>query len=105
LTAFSVQISIPARIDNYIGNNVTAAGLTITFEPDDAAAPRPFNGGSLVGGAGNHPLPSVSMDWQGSPTANYVITSFTLAAMTFHFVDGTGAKVAVNGVNIHVEGY
>ena len=66
LTAFSVQISIPARIDNYIGNNVTTAGLTITFEPDNAAAPRPFNGGSLVGGAGNHPLPSVSMDWQGT---------------------------------------
>lgn len=105
LESMLVQATIPARIDHYIGNSVPMGGLTIVFEPDDASSPKPFNGGPLVGGAGNHPLPAVSMDWAGSPNVNYVIDAISLSQMTFHFEDGTGTHVAVTGVDTLVEGY
>jgi hypothetical protein len=59
----------------------------------------------LVGGTNNHPLPAIAMDWQASPTANYIVDALSLSQMTFHFVDGTGATVEVDNVNTHVEGY
>lgn len=105
LLAMTAQISVPGRIDNYLGNNVTTSGLTIIFEPDDASTPKPFNGGPLVGGTNNHPLPSVSMAWPGNPTANYIIDSISLSQMTFHFVNSVGATVEVDSVNIYVEGF
>jgi hypothetical protein len=105
LTSLVVQASIPARVDHYVGNNVTTAGLTIVFMPDDAILSKPFNGGPLVGGTSNHPLPVVSMSWSGSADANYVIDLLTLSQLTFHMVDHTGTTIAVNGVTTVVEGY
>lgn len=105
LLSLVVQVSIPARIDHYIGNTVLSTGLTIIFEPDDAAAAKPFNGGPLVGGVGNHPLPAVSMTWPGNAGVNYVITALSLSQMTFHFEDATATPVTVTGVNTYVEGY
>ena len=112
LRSMLVQVTIPARVDHYIGNTVPGttpgpAGLTITFEPDDAAAAKPFNGGPLVGGAGNHPLPAITISWPGHAGINYVIDSLTLSAVTFHFVDGSGVPLtgSVTGVNIVATGY
>ncbi len=105
LTSLVVQASIPARIDHYVGNNITTGGLIIVFMPDDAIASKPFNGGPLVGGTFNHPLPVVSMSWSGSADANFVVDSLTLSQLTFHMVDHTGATIAVNGVTTIVEGY
>lgn len=105
LTSMVAQVSIPARIDHYIGNSVGTGGLTIVFEPDDASVAKPFNGGPLVGGVGNHPLPAVQMDWPGHAAVNFVIDAISLAQMTFHFEDATGTHVAVSGVDTIVEGY
>lgn len=105
LRSLVVQVSIPARIDHYLGNTVGTGGLTITFEPDDAASPKPFNGGPLVGGTGNHPLPAISMDWPAHPEVNFVIDSLTLSAVTFHFEDAIGTHVAVSGVDVVATGY
>lgn len=105
LTSMQAQVSIPARIDHYIGNTVPTTGLTIVFMPDDAILAKPFNGGPLVGGDHNHPLPAVSMDWPSNPGVNFVITAISLAQMTFHFEDATGTHVLVTGVDTYVEGY
>lgn len=105
LLSLVVQVSIPARIDHYIGNSVGTGGLTIVFEPDDASAAKPFNGGPLVGGVGNHPLPAVTMDWPAHPGVNFIVDAISLSQMTFHFEDGTATHVAVTGVDTYVEGY
>jgi Putative phage tail protein len=105
LTALQAQVTIPARIDHYMGNTVPTTGLQIIFEPDDATLVRPFNGGPLVGGINNHPLPAVSMDWPGHPEVNFKIDSLDLSQITFHFEDATTAHVLVTGVDTYVEGY
>lgn len=105
LTELLVQVTIPARIDHYIGNTVPVGGLTIVFMPDDAIVNRPFNGGPLVGGINNHPLPAVSMDWQGHAGVNFVIDAISLSQMTFHLEDGVGTHTQVTGVDTVVEGY
>lgn len=105
LTSLLAQVTIPARIDHYIGNSVLAGGLQIVFMPDDAIAFKPFNGGPLVGGLNNHPLPAVSMDWPGHPEVNFKIDSLDLTQITFHFEDISGTHVAVSGVDTYVEGY
>lgn len=105
LTQFLAQVSIPARIDSYLGNTVPAGGLTIVFMPDDATVFRPFNGGPLVGGTNNHPLPAVTMDWPGHAGVNFVIDALSLSQVTFHFEDGASNHVAVSGVDTYVEGY
>jgi hypothetical protein len=105
LQSLIVQVSIPARIDHYVGNTVPVGGLTIIFEPDDATAAKPFNGGPLVAGTFNHPLPTLSMDWAGHAGVVYVIDALSLSQVTFHMEDGTGLHVQVTGVDIVVEGY
>lgn len=105
LLGLVVQVSIPARIDHYLGNTVPVGGLTVTFMPDDAIAFKAFNGGPLVAGTFNHPLPAVSLDWPGHPGVNFVIDALSLSQMTFHFQDGTGTHVEVPNVDIYVEGY
>lgn len=105
LRSLVVQVSIPARIDSYLGNTVPAGGLTIVFMPNDATTFKPFNGGPLVGGINNHPLPAVTMDWQGHAGVNFVIDAISLSQVTFHLEDGSGTHVAVAGVDTYIEGY
>jgi hypothetical protein len=105
LTSLVAQVTIPARIDHYMGNSVGTGGLQIIFMPDDATLALPFNGGPLVGGINNHPLPAVSMDWTGHPEANFVIDSLDLHQITFHFADSGGSHIAMTGVDTYVEGY
>lgn len=106
LLALETQVSIPARIDRYIGNTVPLGGLTIVFMPDDAIEFKPFNGGPLVAGINNHPLPTVTMDWPGHPGVNFVIDAMSLSQMTFHMEkDDIGTHVAVSNVDTYVEGY
>jgi len=105
LNAMTAQISIPARIDHYVNQTVPTTGTTITFQPDNAAVASPFNGGPLSGGVGNHPLPALNFTWPGNPGINYVIDAISLSSVTFHFVNGSGAAVAVSGVNVIAEGF
>ncbi len=105
LTSMTAQVSIPARIDHYIGNTVPTGGLTIVFMPDDSNEYKPFNGGTLLGGVNNHPLPAVTMDWAGNPGVNFVIDAISLSQMTFHFEDATGTHVLITNVDTYVEGY
>lgn len=105
LTSLVALVTIPARIDHYIGNTVGTGGLQIIFEPDDAILAKPFNGGPLVGGTNNHPLPAISMDWPGHPEVNFVIDSLDLTQITFHFEDSTGTHIAMTGVDTYAEGY
>lgn len=104
LTSMTSQVSIPARIDHYMGNNVTSGGLTIIFTPDDTTTAKPFNGGPLNAGT-NLSLPTVTMDWPSSPNVNFVIDAISLSQLTFHFEDTTGAHVSVASVDTYVEGF
>jgi Putative phage tail protein len=104
LLSMTAEVSVPARIDHYIGNNVTTAGKTIVFQPDNATTPQPFNGGPLQS-ATNTPLPEVQMSWSGNADANYVIDSISLSQMTFHFINSLGGTIEVDGVTVVVEGY
>lgn len=105
LTTFTTSVTIPPRIDHYVGNSVGTGGITIIFEPDNATAAKPFNGGTLVGGINNHPLPQVTMDWPGHPGVNFVIDALSLSQVTFHFEDGTGTHIALTNVDVVAEGY
>lgn len=42
---FKLTVDVPDRIERYTGLAIPAAGLTITFKPEGAASPAPFNGG------------------------------------------------------------
>lgn len=104
LNSMIAMISLPARIDHYIGQNVTVAGLTIIFQPDNATTAQPFNGGPLQSAA-NTSIPEVQMSWSANADANYVIDSISLSQITFHFVNGVGSTIEVDGVTAVVEGY
>lgn len=103
--AFSFAVSVLPRIDHYPFVNVPVGGATVVFEPDDASAPSPFNGGPPVGGVANQELPVVNFEWSGQPGIQPVIDSLTLVQLVFHFEDGTGTHVAVNPCAVTVEGY
>lgn len=101
---FSFTASVEPRIDHYQNLSVGTGGVTVTFEPDDSSIAAPFNGGPLLGGAGNNPLPFYSISWPNLAGDVLVIDALSLSAMTFHFENG-GSPVARTGVNLIVEGY
>ena len=103
--AFSYAVSIPARVDHYPNLTVPGTGLTVTFEPDDASAAFPFNGGPLVGGVANQTLPMTNFSWSNNPGVTPHVDSLSLSAVTFHFTDGSGNPVDVDNVNLIAEGY
>lgn len=103
--AFSYDVSVKPRIDHYPGNTVLTTGLTINFEPDDASAPSPFNGGPAVGGTMNQPFPFISFSWTGNAGLTPVVTTLNLSQLVFHFEDGSATHVQVNDCNVTAEGY
>lgn len=103
--AFSYSCSVLPRIDHYQNLSVLDTGMTFDFEPDTASTASPFNGGPLLGGAGNQPLPYVNVSWSNPNGHRFILDALSLASITFHFVDSGGLPVAETGVNIDVEGY
>lgn len=104
--AFSFAVSVVPRIDHYPPQTVPAGGLTITFEPDNASTAAPFNGGPPVGGTvHNQPMPIYQITAPNSAGLSPVIDAFTLAAITFHFENGSGTHVTVPNVSVVIEGY
>lgn len=101
---FSFTASVDPRIDHYQAMTVGPAGLTITFEPDSASAPAPFNGGPLVGGVNNAPLPFYQFTWPNQPGDVLVIDSLTLANCVFH-IENAGLPVTRTNVNAVFEGF
>ncbi len=101
---FTFTASVPARIDHYQAMTVTGAGLTITFEPDDASTPAPFNGGPLVGGVNNTTLPFYQFTWPNQAGDVLVIDSLTLSNCVFH-IENAGLPVTRTNVNATFEGY
>jgi hypothetical protein len=97
--AFSYQVTVPARTDNYMQQAIPNTGLTITFKPDGAAAAGAFNGGP-----NNHATPAVSVDGQFQTGDTYQITGLSLSQLTIVFYDNTGTAVA-RTADIHVQGY
>ncbi len=100
LLKFSIKASVPARIDHYQNQSIPAGGLTITFQPDGATGPAPFNGGP-----NGNPVPYWNVT-AGSLSAGDVldIVSLSLSSMTIKILNG-GVGAARSGVNIDVEGY
>jgi hypothetical protein len=97
---FNYSVQVQARIDHYQNLTVPAAGLTVVFRPDGAAAPGAFNAGPPPGMA-----PLVNVDWGMQAAVDYTITGLSLSRLTIAFFDKSGAPVAANGVTVIVEGY
>jgi hypothetical protein len=97
---FNYSVQVQARIDHYQNLSVPAAGLTLAFRPDGAAAPGAFNAGPPPGMA-----PLVNVDWGMQAAVDYTITGLSPSQLTVTFFDKAGAPVAATGVTIIVEGY
>lgn len=99
ITGFSYTVSAPPRVDHYQDLSIAAGGTTITFRPDNAAAPAPFNGGP-----NGSTVPYVNASWQNQPGDQLVISGLTGAGMTVLILNG-GVGVARSKFNVNVEGY
>lgn len=97
-TGFSFEVSVPARIDHYQNLTIPAAGTTITFKPDGASVPAPFNGGP-----NNQSLPYLAATWPNQPgdQLSYTVTASTAVVQILN----SGVGVVRNGVNVTIEGY
>lgn len=98
LTAFKGQASVNNRTDHYNGLSVPAGGLTITFTPDGAATPAPFNKGP--GGA---VLPFYNITFNNQPGDQLLVTGLSLASMAIEILNA-GVPVA-RTVNVLASGY
>ena len=99
LEDFSFAVYAPERIDDYIGIAVPAAGLALTYQPNGAAAPAPFNGGP--GGA---PLPQLQVTILGEqPGDTLAFSNQTLTGCTIRVLNG-GAGVQ-RSANILAKGF
>lgn len=97
--AFTFSINVPARIDHYTNTALAAGGTAISFTPDGAATPAPFNGGpdSAI-------VPHLQVTILNAQTGDLAIVSaLTLAGCTLQ-VTNAGVGVARN-INALVEGY
>lgn len=97
--AWTITITIPARIDPYAVTTSASADTTITFQPVGAASTAPFNGGP---GPGD--LPAVT--WgivNGAAGDDLIITALSLSAITFSVKNG-GSRV-VRNLNLFAEGF
>lgn len=94
-----VQVGAPERVDHYSNQSIPNTGLTITFQPDGAASPAPFNAGP--NGA---TLPDVS-NWVATTAGDSLVcTSLSLSGGIF-FVYNSGSAVSRTGQSLSVEGY
>jgi type I site-specific restriction-modification system R (restriction) subunit len=99
ITGFSYTVSAPPRVDHYQNLSIAAGGTAVTFRPDNAASPAPFNGGP-----NGSTVPYVNASWQNQPGDQLVISGLTRAGMTVLILNG-GVGVARSGFNVNVEGY
>lgn len=99
-TAFNFTVQLPPRIDHYQNQTINSGGTTITFQPDGAGSPAPFNGGP----AGS-PTPYYSVSWQAQTGDTYVVSNLSLTSLTIQFFNSVGSPVTRTGVNITVEGF
>jgi Putative phage tail protein len=107
VSAFSFAVHIPSRIDHLIGVSVpaTAGGLVVTFQPDGAASPAPFNGGP--GGVPSSPgLPT----WQASILNEQsgdilTVSSLTLSGAQVNVTNGGSTSWVARTINIEFAGY
>jgi hypothetical protein len=97
--AFTITITVPARIDHYAATTSASADTTITFRPDGAAVAGAFNGGA---GAGNLPVAQWGIV-NAQAGDDLIITAISLSQMSFKIMNG-GSRV-VRDVNLTVEGF
>jgi hypothetical protein len=96
---FAITATIPARIDQYSVTTSASGPVTLTFQPQGASSPAPFNGGS---GPGNTPIWSGSIT-EAEPGDQLIVASITKTACTVAVTNG-GASV-VRTVSLIFQGF
>ena len=94
VTAFTVTVDAPDRLDSYVSQSIAAGGTTLTFSS-------PFNGGP-GGASGANPNIQVSI-LGATPGDDVLITGVSLSGVTIQVKNG-GVGVA-RTVNVAVQGY
>ncbi|WP_163313969.1 hypothetical protein, partial [Enterobacter hormaechei] len=85
LLSWDWTIDVPDRMDSYQNLTVPAAGLQITFRPNNDGSPAPFNGG-----LNNEALPHLSPSIRNPmPGDDVVWENLTLSGVTL-FVKNNG---------------
>lgn len=99
LGSFVFGVDVPDRDDHYINVAIASGGTTLTWTPDGAASPAPFNGGN--GGAS---VPAVQVTVLNAMQGDTVVlSSVSLSSGTVKILNG-GTGVARN-VNVLAQGY
>lgn len=94
-----ITVTIPGRVDSYAETTSAAAATTITFQPNNAASPAPFNGGPAAGN-----LPAITWGITNAQAGDdLIITALSDSAITFEILNG-GSKVARN-LTLFAEGF
>jgi len=102
VSAFSYAVHIPTRIDHYIGESITAGGITITFTPDGSLTAAAFNGGP----GGGPSVPGLPV-WQATITNEQAgdILMVSSLSLSSAFVKVTNGVDVTRTVNIEFAGY
>jgi hypothetical protein len=99
LSEFFFSVDVPDRVDHYTNIALLAGGSTVTFQPDYASSPAPFNGGP--GGA---IVPNIQVTILGATAGDDVVVSgVSLSGCTVQVVNG-GVGV-VRNVSVVAQGY
>ncbi len=101
LTGMTFSVDVPDRDDHYINKAIASgAGTAISWQPDGAGSPVPFNGGP----AGSPTSPAIQVTiLSASAGDDVVLSSVSLSGATVQVLNG-GVGVARN-VNILAQGY
>ena len=99
LQGFVFEVDVPDRDDHYVGLSIPADGRSLSFTPDGASSPAPFNGGPQ----GSPSTPSVQVTILNAQAGDVaVISSITLSGCTIQVLNGGGVA---RSVNVLAEGY
>jgi hypothetical protein len=99
LLAASYQVTVPPRLDHYVGVSVASAGTTFTFQPDGASTPGAFNGGP-----NGSTVPFISVTWPNVAGDTLSIVAISKTSVTIQILNA-GVGVARSNVNVIAEGY
>jgi hypothetical protein len=100
LQEFIFSVDVPDRDDHYVNLSLPSGGLVLSFTPDGASSPVPFNGGP----AGSPSAPHVQVTILSAQSGDVVsITGISLSGCTIKVLNG-GVGVA-RSVNVLAQGY
>lgn len=96
-----ISVQVPTRTDHILTNApLSAGGLAVSFTPDGASTPAPFNGGP-----NGTNVPHILATWGDEQAGDvFRITNLSLSGATFQ-IQNSGIGVTRNNVNILAEGF